>query len=226
MITFLADDHYGAHPGAVLNEALGEFLAEPFKSRHPIFFAENDLSALEAPGFAKECELLILNMIGETCDQPAPGAAAERAVRAYVEAGKPLLLLHGSSAAFWEWDWWRTMVGLRWVRPNDPDGVEPSTHPVRPYLVSFSKCRHPLCKRLKPMDLPKDEIYTRLEQVGPVTVLMETDTDEGTFPQCWENTTPWGGRVLGFLSGHYPEAVRTPALVENVATLIEDLLKK
>lgn len=218
MITFLADDHYNAHPGAALNEALA--------GRFPISFAENDLSALEAPGFAKDCELLILNMIGETCDQPAPTAAAEQAMRAYVEAGKPLLLLHGSSAAFWEWDWWRTMVGLRWVRPGDPDGVPASTHPVRPFQVVVSKCRHPLCKRLKPMDLPKDEIYTRLEQVCPVTVLMETDTDEGTFPQCWENVTPWGGRIIGFLPGHCKEAVQTPALVENVATLIEDLLSK
>jgi hypothetical protein len=218
MITFLADDHYDAHPGAVLNEAL--------TGRFPIVFAENDLSALEAPGFAEKCELLILNVIGETCNQPAPSAAAERAVRAYVEARKPLLLLHGSSAAFWEWAWWRTLVGLRWVRGGDPDGVPASTHPVRPYKVEVSKCRHPLCKVLKPMDLPKDEIYTRLEQVGPVTVLMETTTDEGTFPQVWENVTPWGGRVIGFLPGHGQDAVRNPALVENAAALIQYLLEK
>ena len=38
----------------------------------------------------------------------------------------PLLLLHGSSAAFWHWDWWRRIVGYRWVRGNDPDGIPAS----------------------------------------------------------------------------------------------------
>jgi hypothetical protein len=218
MITFLADDHYQAHPGAVLCEAL--------RGRFPISFAENDLSPLEAADFAQACELLILNVIGATCGQPAPSAAAERAVRAYVEAGKPLLLLHGSSAAFWEWDWWRTLVGLRWVRSGDPDGGEPSTHPGRPYRVDVSKCRHPLCRAMRPMDLGEDEIYTRLEQVAPVTVLMETTTLEGTFAQCWENATPWNGRVIGFLPGHRKEIVQNPALVENVARLIEALLAR
>ncbi|XHR28269.1 MAG: ThuA domain-containing protein [Chthoniobacteraceae bacterium] len=218
MITFLADDHYNAHPGAALHEAIA--------GRFSIAFAENDLSPLEAPGFAEKTELLILNVIGETCGQPAPSAAAEKAVRAYVEAGKPLLLLHGSSAAFWQWAWWREIVGLRWVRGGDPDGVEPSTHPVRPYRVDVSKCRHPLCKKLQPMDLGEDEIYTRLEQVCPVTVLLETTTVEGTFPQAWENTTPWGGRVIGFLPGHKKEIVQAPAMVANAVTLIEDLLAK
>lgn len=216
MITFLADDHYDAHSGASLYEVL--------KDRFSLQFAENDLSPLDAPDFADTCELLILNVIGGTCNQPLAGEAAERSVRAYLERRKPLLLLHGSSAAFWHWDWWRTLVGLRWVRPGDPDGIEPSTHPVRPYRVDVSKCRHPLCRKLQPMDLGEDEIYTRLEQVNPVTVLMEATTVEGTFPQCWENQTPWGGRVLGFLPGHNKEVVQTASLVENAALLIENLL--
>lgn len=216
MITFVADDHYGARPGAVLREALG--------GRFELDFAENSLEPLTRARFADDCELLILHMIGDTCGQPLAGPETERRVRAYVEKGKPLLLLHGSSAAFWHWDWWRALAGLRWVRGDDPDGFAPSTHPVRPYRVEVAKCRHPLCRALEPFDLPEDEIYTRLEQTTPAWVLMETTTREGTFPQCWENATPWGGRVIGFLPGHRPEAVRHPALVENVARLIGDLL--
>jgi hypothetical protein len=216
MITFLADDHYGTHPGAVLYAAL--------RDRFEMAFFENDLSALTRDSFADECELLILNMIGDTCGQPLAGPEAERNLRAYLERGKPLLLLHGSSAAFWHWAWWRGIVGYRWVRGNDPDGVEASTHPTRPYRVEVAKCSHPLCKQLQAMELGEDEIYTRLEQVSPATVLMETTTLEGTFPQCWENVTPWGGRVLGFLPGHRPEIVGNPVLVENAARLISSLL--
>lgn len=218
MITFLADDHYDAHPGAVLYEAL--------KDRFEMAFDENDLSALNRPSFAQECELLILNMIGDTCGQPLAGPEAERNLRAYLEQGKPLLLLHGSSAAFWHWAWWRGIVGYRWVRGNDPDGVEASFHPARPYRVEVAKCRHPLCKQLQAMGLGEDEIYTRLEQTNPATVLMETTIAEGTFPQCWENATPWGGRVVGFLPGHCKEVVQNKSLVENVARLISSLLER
>lgn len=216
MITFLADDHYKAHPGAMLFEAL--------KDRFEMAFHENDLSPLATPAFAETCDLLILNLIADTCGQPPAGAEAERNLRAYVERGKPLLLLHGGSAAFWHWDWWRGIVGFRWVRGNDPDGVPASTHPVRPYRVDICKCRHPLCRELQPMDLGEDEIYTRLEQTNPAMVLMETTTVEGTFVQCWENATPWGGRVIGFLPGHRKEIVQDAQVVANVGRLIESLL--
>jgi len=218
MITFVADDHYYAHPGAALHEAL--------KDRFPMVFAENNLAPLEDAAFPGECELLILNLIADTCGQPLAGPVVERNVRAYLEQGKPLLLLHGASAAFWHWAWWRELVGFRWVRPTDPDGVPASTHPVRPYRVDVSKCRHPLCRALQPMDLAKDEIYTRLEQVNPAMVLLETTIEEGTFPQCWENTTPWGGRVIGFLPGHDKAVVQSAGVVANVVVLIESLLAK
>ena len=148
----------------------------------------------------------------------------ERNLHAYLERGKPLLLIHGGSAAFWSWEWWRGIVGFRWVRQNDPDGVAASTHPIRPYRVDVAKCRHPLCKQLQPMDLGEDEIYTRLEQTNPALALMETTILEGTFPQCWENGTPWNGRVIGFLPGHRKAIVQDARLVSNVALLIESLL--
>ena len=217
MITFLADDHYGTHPGAMLYEAL--------RDRFEMAFYENDLSPLTHASFAGECDLLILSLIADTGGQPLAGPEAERNLRAYLELGKPLLLIHGGSAAFWHWPWWRGIVGYRWVRGNDPDGVEASTHPIRPYRVDVAKSRHPLCKELQSMELGEDEIYTRLEQTHPATILMETTTLEGTFPQCWECATPWGGRVLGFLPGHRKEIVQDKRLVANVARLITSLLE-
>ena len=216
MILFFADDHYGARPGAVLNDAL--------QTVFPIRFFENDWSALGDPVLMGECRLLILNLISGTGTAPLPGVAVEKQVRDYLEKGRPLLLLHGASAAFWQWEWWRALVGYRWVRGQDPDGFPASTHPKHPCLVVVSKCRHPLCRDLKPMDLPEDEIYTNLEQTQPVVTLMETTINEGTFPQCYVTRTPWGGPVAGFLPGHKPEVVSLPALVDNVACLVRFLL--
>ena len=77
-----------------------------------------------------------------------------------------------------------------------------------------------------PLDLPADEIYTDLEEVSPTMTLMETRIPEGTFPQCCEARTPWGGRVLSFLPGHIPEVTGSSDLLADIEILIEDLLER
>ncbi len=219
MIYFFADDHYNVSPGKVIFENL------PAELKNRIRFTENDWSLLESGEWLKDCELLILNMIGSTCNQPHPGSGAEKAVREWCEKGGNVLLLHGSSAAFWEWEWWRGIVGFRWVRPGDPDGVTPSTHPTHPYSLRLCKVRHPLVSQLAGFDIPSDEIYTQLEQVSPATVLMDTRIEEGVFPQCFENITPWNGKFLSFLPGHKPEVTSNPEIIKTISTLINYLLK-
>ena len=220
MIYFFADDHYGAHPGKTILEHL------PQEWQQKIFFAENDWSVLESGTWTADCELLILNMIGTTCGLPHPGSGAEKAVREWCRSGGNLLLLHGSSAAFWQWEWWRDLPGYRWVRPGDPDGAEPSTHPVEPYRVVRSKTRHPLIGELQEMDLPKDEIYTKLENRKPCLHLMETAIGGETFVQCCETITEWGGKIINFLPGHAPEAASNPQLIRNIVIFLNYLLKK
>lgn len=216
MILFAADNHYGMHPGRVLHEQIAD--------RYQIEFHEDDWSCLEQPDLAERYELLMLNMIADTCGVAPPPRSASGPVRAYLESGKPVLLLHGASAAFWQWDWWRPLVGFRWVRGEDPDGVATSTHPTREYALQRAKVRHPLAAALREIELPADEIYIDLEQTCPTLTLLETQTDEGTFPQCYETRTPWGGRLMGYLPGHAPEVVRHPDMVANCCTLIDNLL--
>ena len=122
MIYFFADDHYNTHAGKNIFQHLSGDLKE-----RTVFF-ENDFTLLEEGSWEKTCELLVLHLIGGTCSLPHPGPGAEKAVKNYCDRGGHLLLLHGSSAAFWQWEWWRSITGIRWVRPNDPDGVERSTH--------------------------------------------------------------------------------------------------
>jgi hypothetical protein len=216
LILFAADRHYDVHPGRVLNEKLA--------ADFDIDFYEDDWTCFEGGELSGRYELLILNMIAGSCDVPAPSDEAAAQVRAYMEAGGNLLLLHGASAAFWQRDWWRRNVGYRWVRGNDPDGVESSSHPTQPYRIAPSKTRHPLAASLQAIDLPTDEIYTRLEQVCPAMVLMETTIDEGTFPQCYLSQTEWGGTVLGYVPGHRPDVVGNETMVSNCRTLIEYLV--
>jgi len=217
MILFAADRHYDAHCGRVLYDAIAP--------HYDIDFHEDDWACFCRPDLADRYDLMVLNLIAGSCDVPPPAPKAEEPVRNYVAAGRPLLLLHGASAAFWELDWWRPLVGHRWVRGEDPDGMTSSTHPKRPYRLEVAKSRHPLCARLQPVDLPEDEIYIDMEQTCPTSVLMTTTTTEGTFPQCYEARTPAGGAVIGYVPGHRPEVVGHPTMVANCRVLIDYLLR-
>lgn len=220
MIYFFADNHYGVHPGKNIFESL------PPELKNRMTFIEDDWSLLESGKWLDDCELLVLNMIGDTCNIPHPDENAEKAVKTWFENGGNALLLHGSSAAFWHWDWWRKIVGYRWVRPNDPDGVPNSTHPVKPYSLRITKNRHPLSSKLVPFELDTDEIYTELEQVSPAMVLMDTFIEEGVFPQCLETITPWNGKLLNFIPGHHVHATTNTALIKNIVSITEYLLEK
>lgn len=216
MKLFVADNHYGAYPGRCQYECI--------RGDYPdMIFREDDWSVFTEFDLARDCDLLILNMIADTCGIPAPDEAQAEAVRKYLETGKNLLLLHGGSSAFWPFDWYRKLVGIRWVRNNDPDGIVPSFHPKEPYTVKVSKVRHPLAAQLKEMSFQEDEIYCSLEQVTPVTTLMETTISLGTCPQCTESFTPWGGKVINFLPGHSKSVTKDPVLIDNLKLLIDYL---
>ncbi|MBR7145391.1 MAG: ThuA domain-containing protein [Lentisphaeria bacterium] len=217
-VYFFADDHFGNHPGKNIFKHL------PPELRERITFVENDFSLLESGKWLEDCELLILNIIGDTCNLPHAGKNAEKALKQWCEQGGNALLLHGSSAAFWQWDWWRQIVGLRWVRPNDPDNVAKSTHPKKPFSLRLCKSRHPLSSKLVPFELDTDEIYIELEQVSPIMTLMDTFIEEGVYPQCFETVTPWNGKFVSFLPGHFTHATGNEQLIANIAEIIKYLL--
>ena len=217
MIYFFADNHYGAHPG---REQYTEL-----QKHYEITCFEDNWSPMEDPHFADTCELLILNMIGSTCDIDHPSSAAEVQIKKYMEAGGNVLLLHGASAAFAEWDWWRPIVGHRWVRGNDPDGVKASHHPVRPYTLKRTKSKHPLVKKLVDVEIEiEDEIYMELQETCVTEILMQISTDQGTCAQVTTHTSPWGGTIHAFIPGHRPEVTRNPQMIANIRVLLDDLL--
>ena len=215
MILFVADNHYDSRPGFHAHQELAK--NESFE------FHEDDFSALEQDDLKGKYDFIMLNMIADTCGNAMPSQQAEKSIKAYLEAGGSMLLCHGSSAAFWHWDWWRPLVGYRWVRGNDPDASTPSTHPVRPFEIATTQSDHPLTSKLSNLSFPSDEIYINLEKVCDVTTLMETVTDEGRFPQVYCTKTPWGGTLLTTLPGHASEVTTMPEHVKNIQVMIDYL---
>lgn len=217
MICFFADNHFDARPGFHLYGKI--------KADFDIKFFEDDISPLAKPGFLKDCGLLIINLICGLGKLPQPGPDIEAEVKRYCMSGKPLLLLHSGSAAFAQWGWWRKLTGLRWVREKDPEGLQPSVHPVKDYTVGKTVSKHPLMKELKGFELKDDEIYTKLAQTAPVEVLLETKIEEGTFPMAFVSRNEWGGEVIGFLPGHKPRAFENRDMTGDISAIIKYLLK-
>ena len=216
-ILLLADNHYGQHCAQHLHSAFAE---------HQCDLVEDDWQPLADSGLGSKYDLLALHMIAGTCNNPLPDEQHEAPVRSWIESGKPILLLHGSSAAFWHWSWWPALVGWRWVRPNDPYGSAASTHPIRPYRLERAKTTHPLAAQLRDIDLPSDEIYIHLEQTCPSWTLLQTTTEEGTFPMASCHHTPHGGAIASFLPGHDPSVTQHPDIHYNIARISQWLLQE
>jgi hypothetical protein len=214
-LRLITDHHYRSHAGRELAPAF---------DGHALHMHAQGWSDLPSDWDAVT-DLLVLHHIAGTAETAAEAPVDTiNALRRYVDAGKPVLLLHGGSAAGWMWDWWRPLVGLRWVRPNDPESAVASIHPLLPARVVPASCRHPLAARLPSFDLPADEIYTRLEQTCPVWVLMESRSSHGVHPACHLHRRRDGGLVAGFLPGHRPEVTRHPSVRTCVRMLAEHLL--
>jgi hypothetical protein len=215
LIYFLADDHFDSRPGYHLYEKI--------KGDFDIKFFEDDISLLAKSGFLKDCDLLIINLICGLGKLSQPGPDVEVEVKNYCMSGKPLFLIHAGSAAFANWAWWRKLTGLRWVRENDPEGMAASVHPVKDFSVKKTSSKHTLMKELKGFDLKEDEIYTKLAKTADIDVLLETEIEEGVFPMAYASKNQWGGKVIGFLPGHKPEAFENKDLVLDVVEIIKYL---
>ena len=209
---FLSDNHYKSYGGRALAAALShdfefEFLEDDYGDH---------LSKLNLGKF----DLLVTSAVGGTPGAPHAPLEVESRVRQWLESGVPIVLIHGGSATFWKWAWWRRMVGLRWVRCNDPDNVLPSSHPITAYSLSRASEGDTAEPRLEPMDVPEDELYINLETTRPFRVLLETNFKGQTFPQAYVSSGPNERTVLGYLPGHRSDLAGHPTTVENISRLI------
>ncbi|KAF0095899.1 MAG: hypothetical protein E1N59_675 [Puniceicoccaceae bacterium 5H] len=207
-LLFLSDHHYETFGGRILADKLGQ--------RFDLTYWEDDYGPRLNEVDLNVFDLLVTCAIGDTPGAPHAPPEAEAPVRGWLAKGVPVMLIHGGSATFWQWDWWRELVALRWVRGNDPDGVAPSTHPIVPFQLERTKARHPLVDQLEPLALPQDELYIQLEETRPLQRLLETSYEGKSYPMAYVSVNQWGGPVLGYLPGHDPAVV---ALEQNMANV-------
>jgi hypothetical protein len=215
-IFFAADNHYGTHSGKILYDII--------KDDFNIDFYEDNWNGFSQNNFAYKYDLVILNMISGTSNVPSPSLQNIKNFVSYLQQGMPVFLLHESNAAFWQWSWWRNIVGFRCVKEDDPEGTDASASSICSYKIKKCKTIHPLRKKLNSIKFPSDELHTKLEQTCPAITIMEAILEEKNYPVCYETTTQWLGKVINYLPGHNAKTIKIPENIENCKTIINWLL--
>lgn len=141
-------------------------------------------------------------------EQPDPGAEARANLRAFVENGGGMTVVHFACGAFQEWPEFRDLAGRVWdpaLRGHDPHGA---------FRVDIVKDDHPITKGMASFETT-DELYTCLAGDRPVEMLAtaRSKVDGKDYPMAF--VFPYGkGRVFHCPLGHDVEAFRNAAAME------------
>jgi type 1 glutamine amidotransferase len=187
-------------------------------SFYEMFSAQNGLTVTVRPhprafreGMAGQSDVLVLYDLADVTEE------AERTnLKAFVESGKGIVVLHHAIADNQTWPWWyEEVVGGRYLltATDDHDASrfkEDVEFTVRPTV------QHPVLDGIGPFQI-NDEAYKDLWISPKVHVLLETDNILNDKPMAWVSPYP-KSRVVYIQLGHGPNAHRNPVyrkLVHN-----------
>ena len=126
---------------------------------------------------------------------------AKRNLRAYVESGKGLVVLHHALGSYnsWQW-WWRDVVGGRYLMKPDGDQEATSFHQNEEIIARVAA--HPITAGLGVQSfIMSDETYKGVWIAPDVTVLLSTGNTNSDAALAW--ISPYKrSRVVVIQPGH------------------------
>lgn len=156
-----------------------------------------------------------LLLIYHTQRQSTP--AARDAVAAWVNAGKPLAIVHCGIGAYADWKQYRDWCGYYWVW-HDEDAPVRSGHPHEPCVIKVKDTA--LATPWLETWLPRDEVYVRLGSGDPVTLLATATMPDGfECPVAWQNAKR--PNIAVFAPGHRYDIWQLPQMHEGLRATIE-----
>jgi HEAT repeat protein/type 1 glutamine amidotransferase len=193
---------YPGHPWKLTAPALAEVLRKDPRLEVKIVEDPKFLASDEVKGF----DVVVMHFMN--WEQPDPGPAARANLKAFVEGGKGLLIIHFACGAFGEWPEFRKIAGKVYdpkLRGHDPRG---------PFKVEITKSSHPALQGLQAFETD-DELYTCLAGDEPVEVLAtaRSKVDGKDYPIAF--VLSYGkGRVFHTPLGHDVKAVENPGAAD------------
>lgn len=156
-----------------------------------------------------------LLLIYHTRRQSTPAARA--VIAAWVQAGKPLAIVHCGIGAYADWLEYKKWSGLYWVW-HDEDAPVKSGHPHEPCTIHVQAAAFPT--PWTEAWLPRDEVYIRLGQAAEVEMLATATMADGQeWPVAWRSKAQ--RNVAVFAPGHRPDIWQLPVMHEGLRATVE-----
>lgn len=137
-------------------------------------------------------------------------------IKAFIENGGGLVVLHHALASNWQWKWWyEEVTGGRFLMGQDGD-MPRSVAKVGGKLNARPVAKHAILAGVPELNL-EDETYKGMWISPKVKILMETDNPDNDKPVVWIGPHP-KARVVVIQLGHGPPTYRDPGyrrLVHN-----------
>ena len=152
--------------------------------------------------------LVLYDMVPEISEQK------QKSLRAFLESGHGVVVLHHAIASFGSWKWWTDeVVGGKYLL--QPEAGRPaSTYKHDEDLYVETVGRHPITRGLGPLHF-QDETYKGMWISPKVTVLMKTSNPTSDGPVAW--ISPYDrARVVYIQLGHGRSAHENPDFQELV----------
>ena len=136
-------------------------------------------------------------------------------LQAYAESGKGILVLHHALCSYNDWEWYRGLVGGRYL--IEPQGGRPASTYKHDETIPVAMARpHPITRGVTLTEI-HDETYKGMWISPQITVLLTTSHPLADAPLAWISPYP-KSRVVAIQLGHGREAHSHPgyrALVRN-----------
>ena len=184
------------------------------------------VAALEALGFgvslvaleerevtAQDLEGAALLVIYHT--RQAPTEATRAQVGGWIAAGKPTLVAHCGIGAWGDWPDYCRWIGRRWVWQAQ-EGLPASAHPHLPCeIVAQTPGWSAPWRRGW---LPRDEVYIRLAESGPLEEIATLEAGGESHPCAWRSAS--APNLAVFLPGHRADLWELPVMREGLDAVI------
>lgn len=137
------------------------------------------------------------------------GETGRKNLRAFVEQGGGVVVLHHALLDYQDWDWWtREAVGGSYRLRGEGDQPS-STYKAGRQFTATPVGEHPIARGLKPFQVV-DEVYRRMRFAPGIVPLLTTDQPDSDRTLAWIGPNP-KQRVVAIQLGHGPEIFSNPS---------------
>jgi predicted dehydrogenase len=197
-----ADSHFGSAGREGLAEAVASFTGQV-----PLM-----IDAESQPLQANDLAGIDVLYLYHTRSEADP--KTRRTLSEWVDAGKPLVIVHAALGAWPDWEAYQKWCGIIWEW-----GV--STHPYEPIRLRVTE-GNPLHFSFSEAWLPTDEVFVGLKTIEPVHLGLHAAFENGgSCPVAWRSVNHPGIGV--WMPGHRRDSWQLPAMRQGLHDLVRDI---